>query len=132
MLLRLLVLWELLALLAQLDLRVRRVMQAQLALRARQAAQAAQEQLALLVRLALLVQEEAREAQGPLVHLAQLDPLVPQGLQAQAEGRQEPLGLLAPLVLLLRLEQMAKCNTTMAALQWAEPQNFTTMTVQIG
>ena len=127
----------------------------QLGLRARQAAQAAQEQLALLVRLDLLVrqvamealvqlvlqarlalldpqvQEEAREAQGPLVHLAQLDPLVPQGLQAQAEGRQEPLGLLAPLVLLLRLEQMAKYNTTTVALQWVELQDFTITTLQI-
>ena len=75
------------------------------------------EQLDLLERLGLLVG---------------LDLLERKELLGQAEGRQESLGLLAPLVLLLRLEQMAKCNTTMAALQWAEPQNFTTMTVQIG
>ena len=71
-------------------------------------------------------------AQGPLDLLVQLDLLERKELLGQAEGRQEPLGLLAPLVLLLRLGQMAKYNITMAALRWAEPQDFTTMTVQIG
>ena len=128
---------EPLALLARLDLLARQAAQVargQLGLRARQVAMEALAQLGLQTRLVLLdpqVQEEAREVQGPLAHLAQLDPLVPQELQAQAEGRQEPLGLLAPLVLLLRLEQTVKCNTTMAALQWVELQSFTTTTLQI-
>ena len=93
--------------------------------------------LAPLERLDLRARQEAREAREALERLdllAALDPLdllEPKEAQDQVEDQQEPLGLLAPLVLLLRLEQMAKCNTTMAALQWAEPQNFTTMTVQI-
>ena len=99
-----------------------------------QVAMEALAQLVLQARLALLgllAQEEAQEAQEPLVHLAQLDPLVPQGLQAQAEGQLGPQGLLAPQALLLRLEQMAKCNTIMAALQWVEHQDFTITTLQI-
>ena len=91
-------------------------------------------QLVLQARLALLdpqVQEEAREALGLLVLLEQLDPLVPQELQAQAEDQLGPLGLLDPLELLLLLEQMDKFNITMAALQWAEAQNFTITTLQI-
>ena len=67
----------------------------------------------------------------PLVLLARLDLLERKEPLGQAEARQEPLGLLDLLALLLRLEQMAKCNTIMAALQWVEHQDFTTMTAQI-
>ena len=126
--------------LVQLDLRARQVaMEAlvQLDLRARQVAMEALGLLGLQARLVLLdpqVQEEAREALGLLGLLEQLDPLVPlvpQELQAQVEDQQEPLGLLAPLALLPLLEQTGKFNTTMAALQWAELQDFTITTLQI-
>ena len=67
----------------------------------------------------------------PLVLLARLDLLERKEPLGQAEARQEPLGRLAPLALLLRLGQMAKYNITMAALRWVEPQGFTTMIAQI-
>jgi hypothetical protein len=95
------------------------------------------ESLVRLVRLGLLVIQEALVLRAQVVALValeakglqgQLDPLGPQD---QAVAQQEPLALLALLEPLLLLEQMAKCNTTMAALQWAELLNFTTMIAQI-
>ena len=119
---------ELLVPLARLVLRARRV--AQVAQVARELL-APLAQLVPLARLVLRARRVAQAAQGPLDLLVQLDPLERKELLGQAEGRQEPLGLLAPLVLLLRLEQMAKYNITTAALQWAELQSFTITTLQI-
>ena len=119
---------ELQALLVRLDLLVRQV-----AMEAREALGL----LGLQARLVLLdpqVQEEVREALGLLGLLEQLDPLVPlvpQELQAQVEDQQARQALQAPLELLLLLEQTAKFNTTMVALQWVEPQDFTITTLQI-
>ena len=103
----------------------------QLDLLVRQVAMVALEPLGLLVQLDLRARQVARAAQERLGLLVRLDLLERKELLGQAEDRQEPLGLLAPLVLLLRLGQMAKYNTIMAALQWVELQDFTITTLQI-